>query len=149
LSADLAETLRAAASRAPCIASLGLSLESAEPGACTIRARHDPRFDGLLPGFHGGMMAAVADCVAWYAIATRIGPRERLVTTDLSLRYLNPCQTDLLAKGRVIKLGRTLCPVQIDLFDLEQQPVATGIVTYLRVDALNGAQPAPRAPENR
>lgn len=138
LTSEMSDVLRAAASRAPCTESLGLALQSAEPGRCVIHAKHNSRFDGLLPGFHGGMMAAVADCVAWYAIATRIGPHEQLVTTDLSLRYLNPCLTDIRAEGRVIKLGRTLCPVQIDLFDLEGQAVATGVVTYLRVDSLNG-----------
>ncbi len=105
----------------------------ADPGACRLIAAHDPRFNGLLPGFHGGMLAMVADCAAWYAIVTLTGPAEPLVTTDMFVRYLSPCLTDVQAAARVIKLGRTLCPVQVDLFDAGGVAMATGVVTYMRV----------------
>lgn len=130
---DRLELLRAAARRAPCTAALGLTLVEAGEGTCRILARHDPAFDGLVPGFHGGMQAAVADCVAWYAIATVTGPEEPLVTTDLSIRYLSPAIGDLTLTGRVIKLGKTLCPVAIEAFDTAGKLVACGTVTYLRL----------------
>lgn len=130
--ARLAE-IEAACRRAPCIASMGFRLLAAEPGICRLTAAKDARFDGLLPGFHGGMLAMAADCAAWYAIVTQTGPAEPLVTTDLFLRYLNPCLTDATVAARVIKLGKTLCPVQVDLFDAAGVAVATGVVTYMRV----------------
>lgn len=121
---------------APCVGALGLDLLEFDEGYCKLLARHDPRFDGVLPGFHGGMLANVADCVAWFAIVTQTGPDEVLLTTDLALRYLNPCMTDAIAVGHVIKLGRTLCPVQIEITDTNGQPVATGQVCYIRVSNL-------------
>ncbi len=124
------------AAQAPCIASLGIRLLHSQPGQCRISARHDPAFDGVLPGFHGGMLANVADCAAWYAIVTQIDPDETLLTTDLHVRYLNPCLTDVIATARVIKLGRTLCPVQVELHDTNGQMVALAQVTYIRADAV-------------
>lgn len=117
---------------APCVESLGLALLEFDAGFCRLRARHDPRFDGVLGGFHGGMLANVADCAAWFAIVTQIDPDEPILTTDLHIRYLNPCQGDALARARVIKIGRTLCPVHVELSDEQERPVAIAQVTYLR-----------------
>ncbi|MGE0482218.1 MAG: PaaI family thioesterase [Phycisphaerae bacterium] len=125
---------------APCIASLGIELRDARAGFCRLTAKHDPRFNGLLPGFHGGMLANVADCAAWFAVVTRTEPDEPLVTTDLHLRYLNPCLGDVTATARLIKFGKTLCPVAIDLYDPQGEHVAVGQVTYIRVGNL-GAVP--------
>jgi uncharacterized protein (TIGR00369 family) len=119
---------------APCIESLGLEALEFDEGFCKLRARHDPRFDGVLRGFHGGMMAAVADCAAWFAIVTQTGPDEVMLTTDLQMRYLRPCLSDLTASARVIKLGRTLCPVQVDMHDAAGEQIATGFVTYIRIN---------------
>lgn len=117
---------------APCVESLGLSLLEFDSGYCRLRARHDSRFDGVLGGFHGGMLANVADCSAWFAIVTQVHPDEPLLTTDLHIRYLNPCMGDAFARARVIKFGRTLCPVHVELSDQHEKPVAIAQVTYLR-----------------
>lgn len=132
----LFERIRSKARAAPCITALGIELLDCEAGGCRLRARHDPRFDGLLPGFHGGMLANVADCTAWFAIVTQTGPDEALATTDLHIRYLAPCLTDVTAVGRVIKLGKTLCPVSVSLFDAADRQVAAATVTYIRLEQL-------------
>ncbi len=125
---------------APCVAALGLRVVDFDEGFCRLTARHDPAFDGLLPGFHGGMLANVCDCAAWFAIATQTGPDEKLVTTDLHVRYLNPCMGDVTVAARVIKFGRTLCPVSVELFDAGGQLVAVGDVTYIRVANLGAGE---------
>jgi uncharacterized protein (TIGR00369 family) len=135
----LAEIL-AVAKEAPCLKSLSMRLLECHEGRVRVSARQDPAYAGLLPGFHGGMLANVADCAAWCAIVSVTGPREPLVTTDLNLRYLAPCLGDVIASGRVIKLGRTLCPVNIELHDASGRLVAWGMVTYLRVSALGASQ---------
>lgn len=40
---------------------------------------------------------------------------------------------DVTAIGRLIKLGRTLCPVAVDLYDAAGKHVAHAIVTYMRL----------------
>lgn len=132
--------ISAACAQAPCIESLGLSAIDADAGSCRLRARHDPRFNGLLPGFHGGMLAMVADCAAWFAIVTQTGPTEPLVTTDMQMRYLAPCLGDVTVAARVIKLGKTLCPVAFEMFDPAGVLVACGQVTYMRLSSLGAAR---------
>jgi uncharacterized protein (TIGR00369 family) len=133
LAQERIDEIMKALERAPCIESLRLRLLEAEEGYCRLSAPRDPLFDGLAPGFHGGMQAMVADCVAWFAIATAIGPHEPLATTSLQVQYLAPCLGDAVAEGRLIKLGKTLAVTEVRLFDDSGVQVAHAIVTYFRL----------------
>lgn len=141
------DEILAATRIAPCFESFGIDSIELEEGFARVRARHRNKYDGLPGGFHGGMMAAVADCIAWLAIATHTGPAEPMLTTDLSLRYLAPCTTDLTATARLLKPGRTLCPVAVELYDAGGTQVATGAVCYIRLTNLrNFSEPPPDPP---
>jgi uncharacterized protein (TIGR00369 family) len=108
-------------------------VEELSPGLCIASARHDKTFDGIFASFHGGMLMTVADTIACFAIMTYTGPEERMATTDMNIRFLAPCLTDVRAVANVIKMGRTICPVQVDLFDMKQQQVAVAQVSYIRL----------------
>lgn len=127
--------LRQRAGQIACVRAFGLTLVEFDEGFCRLRARHIREFDGVYPYFHGGMLATVADCAAWFAIATQTGPDEPMVTSDLTIHYLRPCQGDATAEARVIKLGKRLCPTRVDLHDPEGLLVATATVTYMRIAA--------------
>lgn len=116
-----------------CIESLGIEVLELDEGEARINGRHDRAFDGIGGTFHGGLLATIADCAAWFAIATRTGPAEPMLTTDLNIHYHNPCIGDVTAEGRLIKLGRTLCPVRVELFDPAGVLVATASVCYIRL----------------
>ncbi len=116
-----------------CIKSLGLEVLALDEGRATISGRHDPNFDGVNHTFHGGLLATLADCVAWFAIATQTGVGAPLVTTDLNIHYHNPCVGTAIATGTVLKLGRTLCPVQVEIRDTQEQLIATSRVCYMRL----------------
>jgi uncharacterized protein (TIGR00369 family) len=73
----------------------------------------------------------IADSAACFAIFTRTGPSIRLTTTDMNIRFLAPCLTDVTAKATVIKFGKTLCPVSIDLFDMSGKHMAVAQVNYM------------------
>lgn len=116
-----------------CIESLGLAVLALDEGSATISGKHDPNFDGVNGTFHGGLLATLADCTAWFAIATRTGVGAPLVTTDLNIHYHNPCVGTAIATGTLIKLGRTLCPVQVEIRDTEARLIATSRVCYMRM----------------
>jgi acyl-coenzyme A thioesterase PaaI-like protein len=54
----------------------------------------------------------------------------------MNIRFLAPCLSDVTAKAKVIKAGRTLVPVSIDLFDSVQKLVAVAQVNYILLDRL-------------
>ena len=132
---ELLDHIRRYAADIPCVRALQLEPLELSPGIARIRARNNPAWNGLRPGVHGGVLSYIADCVAWFAIVAREGPEIPLVTTDLALRYLGPCRTDeVIATGRVIKFGRTLCPVAVELSDADGVVSAVGQVCYMRLD---------------
>lgn len=122
----------------PVCRTLGFELLSAADGRCRIRVPHDHAFDGVDPNYHGGLLTTVADSVAWFAIMSRTGLQGVFTTSDLHVRFLAPCRGDVTADARVIKLGRTLCPVHVDLADPAGRLVAVAQVAYFRL-----AEPPP------
>ncbi len=53
--------------------------------------------------------------------------------TDMSIRFLAPCNSDATAKARPIKFGRTMVPLHVDLYDAAGKHVAVAQVTYMRL----------------
>lgn len=48
----------------------------------------------------------------------------------MNIRFLAPCLTDLIVRAKVIKFGRTLSPMAIDLNDENEKHVAVAQVNY-------------------
>jgi uncharacterized protein (TIGR00369 family) len=134
LSHELEAALRSRIDAIPCMQSLEMQLETMGVGECVLRMKHNPRTDGIFESFHGGLLATAADTVACFAILTQTGPDQKLTTTDFHIRFLAACRSDVRAHARVIKLGRTLCPVSVELADTSDKLVAVAQVTYMRFE---------------
>jgi uncharacterized protein (TIGR00369 family) len=80
----------------------------------------------------GPTMMALADNSAWLIILAHIGPVLLAVTTSLHVDFLRkPELTDLMARARLIKLGRHLAVVDVELFSRGSSDlVAKAQVTY-------------------
>jgi uncharacterized protein (TIGR00369 family) len=80
----------------------------------------------------GPTMMALADNSAWLIILANIGPVLLAVTTSLHIDFLRkPDITDLMARARLIKLGRRLAVVDVELFSRGSSDlVAKAQVTY-------------------
>lgn len=105
-------------------------------GYCELRMAHQKKYDGIFGSFHGGLMMAAADTAACWAVLTRVADIDvPMATTDMNIRFLAPCRSDLTARARVIKQGRTMCPVTVDLFDADEKHVAVAQVNYMLLPA--------------
>ena len=78
----------------------------------------------------------LADTAACVAVLARVEPDAAITTTDMNIRFLSACTTGALARARVIKLGKTLCPVAVDLFDERGTHIAVAQVTYMRLNKM-------------
>lgn len=94
----------------------------------SVNGRHS-RPGGTLSG---PVMMSLADTAAWVAIMSQIGPVVLAVTTSLHIDFLRkPKLTDVMAKTRMLKLGRRLAVVDVDLYSRgETDLVAKAQVTY-------------------
>jgi len=133
LETSLEKALRARIDAIPIVHTMDMRIEALEPGRCRMRVPRQKAYDGVYESFHGGLLMTSADSAACFAILTLTGAEEKLTTTDMSIRFLAPCLSDLIVEARCIKVGRTMCPVSIDLFDEQGIQVAVASVNYIRL----------------
>lgn len=82
---------------------------------------------------HGGSISALIDTAATAAAwATEDIPENlRGTTISLGVTFLSPARgQDVTASARVIKRGRSLCFVEVDVNVADGEAVAKGVVTY-------------------
>jgi uncharacterized protein (TIGR00369 family) len=123
----------------PLARTLPLEIVTVERGECAFRLVRDPAYDGIFESLHGGILMTLADSAAAFAILTLTDPSEGVTTTEMNIRFFAPVLDAVTAHARVLKLGRTLAPVLVDLTDDQGKLVAHAGVTYMRLGA-----PAPR-----
>ena len=82
------------------------------------RAPHDK-------SFHGGVIATLIDLTGHAAVAVKIG--KMAPTIDLRIDYLRPSTGEsIVARARLLKVGRMLARVDIDVIDTDGRPIAVG-----------------------
>ena len=89
----------------------------------------------LRPGgtVSGPSMFALADVSVYAMVLARVGKRHLAVTTSASLDFMRrpAAGVDLLARGQLLKLGKTLAVGDVHLFsEGVRKPVARATMTY-------------------
>ena len=78
---------------------------------------------------HGGILAAIIDVAADYAIAAQLG--RPVPTIDIRVDYHKAAMPgDLIAKARVVRMGSQYSTAEASLYDKEGALVASGRGTY-------------------
>ncbi|HEY9445866.1 MAG TPA: PaaI family thioesterase [Burkholderiales bacterium] len=78
---------------------------------------------------HGGILAAIVDVAADYALAARLG--RPVPTIDIRVDYHKAAMPgDLVAKARVVRLGSQYSTAEASVYDAEGSMVASGRGTY-------------------
>jgi len=117
--------------RAPYHQWLGLSVLELDESGIDIRAtwREDWVVNVDRRYTHGGVLAALVDLAADWALVKRTG--RGVPTLDLRVDYHAAAMPgDLIAKGRVIKAGGTISTAEAHVYDLEDKLLASGRGTY-------------------
>jgi uncharacterized protein (TIGR00369 family) len=79
---------------------------------------------------HGGILSAIIDVAADYAIAAKLG--RPVPTIDLRVDFHKAAMPgDLTAKARVVRLGSQYSTAEASVYDQEGSLVASGRGTYL------------------
>jgi uncharacterized protein (TIGR00369 family) len=141
LSSDLKEAIFKRIIRIPIVDTLQMKILSLSEGYCETMAPRKLSYDGVFESFHGGLLMTLADSTACFAIFTKTGPEVQLTTTDMSIRFLAPCLTDAFARAEIIKVGRTLCPVSVNLFDAHNKHIAVAQVNYMLLNQGKNQRP--------
>ncbi len=110
----------------------GFTVEELGSGMAVVRTPYSNQF--LRPGgtISGPVMMGLADFAMYIAVLTRVGIAELAVTMNLNINFLRrPQPGDLLAKARLIKLGKRLAVGEVELFvDGDEDMIAHVTSTY-------------------
>jgi uncharacterized protein (TIGR00369 family) len=114
---------------------LGARMVHLEPGAVDLELSMRPELTQQHGFFHAGATSSIADSAAGYAALTLFADGTGVLTTEYKINLLNPAaQPTLVARGRVLKPGRTLTIARADVYGLSddtQVHVATGLFTLM------------------
>lgn len=116
----------------PQLAGMNFKVKRADDKGIVISMAAEDRH--LRPGgtVSGPSMVALADCAIWLAIMARLGPMAMAVTTNLNINFLRkPPPKEMIAKGKLLKLGKRLAVGEVTLFSgRDPDPVAHATMTY-------------------
>ena len=96
---------------------LGATLGSVSPGAVEIALRPTPAISQQHGFVHAGAVSAIADSAAGYAALSLMPADTGVLTTEFKINLLAPAAGEqIVARGRVVKAGRTLTLAQAEVF---------------------------------
>jgi len=99
------------------LTTLGATLESVSPGMVEILVSPNPAILQQHGFVHGGVVSAIADSAAGYAALSLMPADTGVLTTEFKINFLAPAAGErILARGRVVKAGRTLTLAQAEVF---------------------------------
>src|SRR5437588_6602977 len=120
-----AARIRASFGRQKAMALIGASLTNVVPGAVEVAL---PFPDDLTQqkGFvHGGIIGMIADTACGYAAFSLMPADCSLVTVEYKINILSPALGSLVARGEVVKAGRTLTIARAEVYAQDRKHVAT------------------------
>lgn len=139
---DWRARVEASFARQSFMATLGASIDRLEPGAVDLAAGFAEGLTQQHGYFHAGVTTTLADTAAGYAALSLYPKGFGVLTTEFKMNLLNPGRGDrLLARGRVIKPGRTLTVTAADVYGLTPGKadvhIATGLFTMIALEGLD------------
>ncbi|MDQ2703828.1 MAG: PaaI family thioesterase, partial [Pseudomonadota bacterium] len=118
--------------RSPFLSWLGLKVQTLEDDQIEVRATWRPEWvaNPVRGQTQGGIIGSLIDFAANFSMFRTTG--RPVLTVDLRIDYHRMAkQGDLIAKGRVIKLGKTVSAAEAHIFDGEGKLIASGRGTFL------------------
>ncbi|MDG2285020.1 MAG: PaaI family thioesterase [Alphaproteobacteria bacterium] len=145
---NFAARVRDSFGRQPFMAQIGASLTLVEPGAVDITLPHRADLTQQHGFFHGGGIGAIADNAGAYAAFSLAEADHSILTVEYKVSFVSPGAGEaLIARGRVVKPGRTLVVSRSDVVAVSgghEKLVATALVTLM---LLEGRDDTPSPPQ--
>jgi len=108
--------IRASFAKQGLMNTLGAFIASLSPGAVDIALAPKPAISQQHGFVHAGAVAAIADTAAGYAALSLMPPGAGVLTAEFKINLVAPATGDrIVARGRVVKAGRTLTLAQTDV----------------------------------
>ena len=117
----------------PFVAHLGIQLTDIQPGVATLTLPYASALVTIGTIVHGGAIASLIDTAAMVAAWSDadVPAKARGTTVNLSVAYLASAEKeDLQAVARVLRRGRNLVYLDVEVRGASGNAIAKGLVTY-------------------
>ena len=111
---------------------IGMELLEVTEGYALGRIRLAKQYENIYGGMHGGCAYSLADTLSGIAASTY---REYVTTLDASMNYLLPVEHTeyVYCKARVLRHGRKITVVRVELLNDEQTLLIDGSFTFYSI----------------
>jgi uncharacterized protein (TIGR00369 family) len=117
----------------PYVGHLGIQLTDMRPDEATLRLPFSDSLITIGTTVHGGAIASLIDTAAMVAAWSddSVPDSMRGTTVSLTVTYLVPAEhEDIQATARVLKRGRSLVYLDVEVQSVSRKSIARGLVTY-------------------
>jgi uncharacterized protein (TIGR00369 family) len=116
-----AARVRASFDRQKAMAYLGARVSRLAPGECDIELPFRAELTQQHGFFHGGIIGTISDSAGGYAAYTVMPSDSSVLTVEYKMNLLAPGDGEtLIARGRVLKAGRSLVVTRVDAVVVKQ-----------------------------
>jgi uncharacterized protein (TIGR00369 family) len=137
LNLKYAEAVRMIANRSPYFLLLSMEIKDLQWGNANLEIELEEKHLQPFGFVHGGAIASLVDAAAFWAVFPQVENGMGLTTVEIKVNYLAPAQKGrLVAKGRCIRLGKTLALGEAEIRNGEGGLVAHGTATMMVVPDL-------------
>lgn len=126
------------------MATLGARLTAVEPGLVEIEVPYAAGLSQQHGHFHAGVTTSIVDSACGYAALSLMPAGSEVLSVEFKINLFAPARGDrLVARGRVVRSGRTITVCQGDAYAVAaggdgtptETHCATMVATMMRVDA--------------
>jgi uncharacterized protein (TIGR00369 family) len=124
------ETKAAWVERPPFQAHVGIEFIEAKDGTSLLRMDWRPELANRKGDVHGGAVATLLDLAISRAIRSGLSDIAGLSTITMTVNYLEPGRGALIARGKVIRSGRSIAVGEARAEDAQGRIVATASAAF-------------------
>jgi uncharacterized protein (TIGR00369 family) len=137
LNPKYAEAVAMIINRSPYFSLLSMEIKDLQWGTSLLEIQLEEKHLQPFGFVHGGAIASIMDAATFWAVFPQIEKGLGLTTVEIKVNFLTPTQKGkLIAKGRCIRLGKTLALGDAEIRNNEGGLVAHGTATMMVVPDL-------------
>jgi uncharacterized protein (TIGR00369 family) len=132
LNPDYLYAVRELINNCPYFRLLSMNVLELSPGHALLEAVVEEKHLQAFGFVHGGALASIIDTAAFWSAFCDLDENTGITTVDLKLNYLAPVKEGkLIARGKRIKLGRTLGLGEAEIVSEDGKLIAQGTSTLI------------------
>ena len=133
LSPERAEEIHKAIGNIPFAKLLGIELVEIALGRAKLSLTIKDDLKRNYGIVHGGAIASLIDSATAFATLSLLEAGQRTTTIDMTVQFLRPLSSGhAIAEAKVVRAGRRIFSVSADVYDDNQNLVATALSTYIK-----------------